>query len=152
MTNEIDQKPKKLKLRWKLLIGLLLYIVLVLVESQIIGHIDRKVRTDRSIFVGYVERLPNPINLKRFSSQKRCEYPRIWGLWTFSICLTRTDYNTPRSKSADVLFPCPTPFYTVEYIPPNSILLPDLPTWRHTPFYLRPDKTICFENVNFEER
>lgn len=101
-------KFRNLKLRWKLLIGVLLYFVLVPVEGLVIGHIDRKTRADRSIFVAYVDRLPKPLWIPGPSYQGWCEHPRVWGFWRYKICTTMVTY-TKSGASFGTEFPCPPP-------------------------------------------
>lgn len=103
-------KFRNLKLRWKLLIGVQLYFVLVPVEGLVIGHIDRKTRADRSIFVAYVDRLPKPLWIPGPSYQGWCEHPRVWGFWRYKICTTMVTY-TKSGASFGTEFPCPPPLF-----------------------------------------
>ena len=146
MSGRLTGRPKADRRKrplWQKLLGALgIWIALIYVEGKVIAHLDQKVRADRAIFLDYVARLPNPIIFpfdERITSF--CEQPRIWGLWTYQICLYKTEYTGEGSPSN----PCPSPNFGVDYTRPNYITLPDLPKWRRTPFILERDKTICDE-------
>lgn len=133
-------KPKRRWLRW-VLGGIALWIALVVLESQLIRYMDKQIRADRSIFVEYVDRLPQPIEMLDTSYHSFCEFPRVWGLWRYEICLQRVEYTNPSSS-----FPCPSPYFPVLYKKPNLIFFLNFPEWKRSILYLRQDKTVCIEH------
>jgi len=116
MTTAEERAENRRKLGKWLLVIFVGWIGLGVLEGQIVKYLDRQILADRTIFTGYVARLPERLDLiKDVDWRGACEKHQIGVFWTYQICLTGWA-STPECTSS--------PAFEVRYWAPPINLMP----------------------------
>lgn len=118
---------------------LTLWIILAVIEAQIVINLDKKIRQNRDIFLNYVERLPEMLDGSGKGYWFNCESHRTGVLWEYEICLNEV-------SQASFLSKCDPPFFSVEYFPPDMYFNPIPNPGGRRVFDLQRNKDICYEH------